>query len=269
MGFSELIEWYVTAELLAIRLEAGRSQRWLGDAIRKHENTISYWERGQRLPDVGNVAHICKKLGAEKERAEFLEHVTEQLHLGPGLVSDLNKRNIFIIEGGERTYGVITKWDPLLIPALLQTEAYHMKQLAEPREGAALKIKHWKRKERRIAVFFGRNDFPRGKFLVPAFAIENLDRLTTDERSAQLQRLCEVAHLPNNEVRVVAEPHEALHAFEIFQPDGRTGAGPAFVYVESIDQSRHIVEPEKLALYDQVLDVLWKGAIPIGRYLDG
>ncbi|WP_157930604.1 Scr1 family TA system antitoxin-like transcriptional regulator [Glycomyces xiaoerkulensis] len=270
MKYPELSEWHVRAELIAIRDEANVSQKWIGEAIKKHQNTVGGWERGDRLPDPGNVALICLKLGVDKERAAFLLHVIEQLHEGPGVISDLEKRNLFIVEGSERRYGRILTWDPLLLHGLLQKEPYHMKLLAEPLEGGpAQKIKSWKRKERRIEHFFSRTDHPEARFLIPAQAIAELSRLTEPEKEHQVQRLLEVDAMPKCEVRVVDAPHEALHAFNIFHPDGRSDAGPPFVYVEAIDQSRHIVEDKKLALYDRIAGALWENAIPIGRFLHG
>ncbi|MEV3938022.1 Scr1 family TA system antitoxin-like transcriptional regulator [Glycomyces sp. NPDC049804] len=259
----------MTAELISIREERSWSRTRLGAAIGKHANTIRGWEIGDRLPDKANVALICRTLQVAPARGAFLEHVIEQLNEGPDLISDLGKRNLFIVESAERHYGEIIKWDPLQLSGLSQTEDYHMKELADPLEGPAFKIKHWLRKQRRQVDFFGRSDAPQTKFLQPVDEVMGLKRLTKTERKAQIDRLLEIDNLPNCEVFVVQRPYIATHAFEIFRPGRRPGAGPDFVFVETLDQSRHIVEPEKIALYDRFSSVMLDDASRIGRFLDG
>jgi transcriptional regulator with XRE-family HTH domain len=267
LRYSDLIEAFVTAELISIRDERGWSRSRLGNAIGKHANTIRGWEIGDRLPDKANVALICRTLQVEPARAAFLEHVIEQLNEGPDLISDLDKRNLFIVESAERRYGEIIKWDPLQLPGLCQTEHYHMKELADPLEGRATKVKHWLRKERRQIDFFGRTDLPHTRFLLPVDEVTNLKRLNNSEKQAQIERLIEIDALPNCEVYVVDRPYLAIHAFDIFRPGNRPGAGPGFVFVETLDQSRHIVEPEKIALYDRFSSVMLDDASRIGRFL--
>jgi transcriptional regulator with XRE-family HTH domain len=269
LRYSQLIEWFVTSELVAIREGKGWSRSRLGAAIGKHANTIRYWEIGERLPDKGNVALICRVLGVEPARAAFLEHVIEQLHQGPEVISDLDKRNLFIVEAAERTYDQIIKVEVSMFPGLLQTEACHMKLLLDPIDDPASKIKHWKRKERRYLTFKERLGHPEYLFVVPSIAFEDLYRLTEDEKDEQIQRLLEVDRMPNCEVRVLERPHILPHGFNIFRSNGRPGTGPTFAYVETIDQSRHIVEPENLALYDRFLSVVADDASRIGRFLDG
>lgn len=269
LRYSELIEWFVTAELMAIRNEMGWSRTRLGAAINKHANTIRGWEIGDRLPDKANVALICRMLQVDAARGAFLEHVIEQLHQGPGVVSDLDQRGLYIVEIAERKYGELRKWDPLLLNGLVQTEDYHMNLLAEPLDGPARKIKNWKRKQRRQEDFFQRGDRASLKTLTPAIAIAALGGLHSEEEEAQVRRLIELDSLRNCDIRVVNRPHEVLHAFDMFQAGDAQGVGPNFVYVEAIDQARHIVEPDKLALYDLAWSVLWGDAVPIGRFLDG
>lgn len=269
LRYSDLIEAFVTAELISIREERGWSRTRLGGAIGKHANTIRGWEIGDRLPDTANVALICRKLGVDAARGAFLEHVIEQLHQGPGVVSDLDQRGLYIVESAERKYGELRKWDPLLLNGLVQTESYHMNLLAEPLDGPASKIKNWKRKRRRQEDFFRREDGATLKILTPAIAIAALNDLVAGEKEAQLERLVELSSLESCEIRVVNRPHEVLHAFDMFRGGRAKGVGPDFVYVEAIDQARHIVEPDKLALYDLAWSVLWGDAVPIGRFLDG
>jgi len=160
LWYSELIEWFVTAELRSPREEQNWSRSRRGRAIGKHGNTIRYREIGERLPDKANIALICEELGTDKARAAFLRHVIEQLHAGPRVVSDLGKRNLFIVENAERTYLELRKWDPILLNGLLQTEAYHMKRLAEPLDATHYRLEgssmveftSWRKSSRSIST---------------------------------------------------------------------------------------------------------------------
>jgi transcriptional regulator with XRE-family HTH domain len=267
--YKKLIEAYLTAEIGALM----KAKRWttarFAAEIGKHPNTIRAWLNGERLPDTGNILRICDKTEADPVRRAFMEHVSEQLNQGPDLISDLDKRGLYIVESAERRYGKILKWDPLFLSGLVQTEAYHMERLAEPMEGAALKVKHWLRKERRQVDFYGRTDAPETAFLLPATAVRDLEHLGEQDRQQQIDRVLEIDAMPNCEVHVVEPPFEAIHAFDIFRSGGRPGAGPDFVYIETLDQSRHIVEAEKIALYDRFSSVMLDDAIRIGRFLDG
>jgi len=267
--YRSLIEAYLTAEIGTLMNSRGWGTTRFGAEMGKHANTIRAWLNGDRIPDIANISRICEKTGADPARKAFMEHVCEQLNQGPELISDLNKRNLFIVESAERLYGEIIKWDPLFVSGLLQNEAYHMKEVEEPLEGPAFRIKHWLRKERRQIDFYGRTDAPLTKFLLPAGEVLESKRLSKAERQAQIDRLLEVDAQPNLEVYVVERPYTAHHAFEIFRPAGRAGAGPEFVFVETLDQSRHIVEPEKIGLYDRYSSVMLDDASRIGRFLDG
>jgi hypothetical protein len=166
----------------------------------------------------------------------------------------------------------LVKWNPLLLSALLQTFSYHMKVLADPIEDAALKVKNWKRKERRAKRFFARfkgKNHPEVEFYIPASAIADLDMISPEERVEQIERLLWVAALPGCEVRVVGPPHFATYAFEAFESDENTFAGPNFVYVDNLDQSRHVVDEEKVALYAEARRFLRSNSQDIGRFLDG
>ncbi|MFC3491604.1 Scr1 family TA system antitoxin-like transcriptional regulator [Glycomyces rhizosphaerae] len=269
--YEKLIKAYLTAEINALMKEKGWIAPHLAKAVGKHVNTIRPWMSGARLPDAGNILLICERLGADPARAAYMQHVREQLTMGPEVVSDLDKRNLFIVEASERNYGKLVKWNPVLFPSFAQTEAFHMELLPDP-EDPARKIEHWKRKERRSDTFFGRigsDDSPEAELYLPATAFTFLERLASRERHRQVEWLLAIDAMPGCEVQVVQSPYLVPFAFECFKGEGRPGAGPDFVYVETLDQSRHLVDPEKLALYDHRRSLLRADAQRIGRYLDG
>ena len=265
-------ESYLTAEVNTISQEAGWNRSQFAVVTGKSGNTIKAWMEGGRIPDKANLAFICEQAGIEPARKQFILHVREQLHRGSELVSDLDNRNLYIVESAERTYPIHIKWDPLLPSALLQTEALHMKLLADPMDDPANKVKTWKRKVRRAKTFFGRfkgASHPRAELYTPSSVFTDFDRLTRDEKEAQIKHMLWVDSLPGCEVLVVQPPHLAGFPFDAFKSDGQPGAAPDFVYVENLDQSRHVVEEEKLALYDQARSFLRTNSQGIGRFLDG
>lgn len=269
--YRKLIKAYLVAEINALMNEKGWNAPQLARVLGKHVNTIRAWLNGQRLPDVANIRFICDETDADPARKAYMEHVREQLNQGSEVVSDLNKRNLFIVEAAERTYGRIIKWNPVLFPGLVQSEAHHMKLLPDPFEDPARKVKNWKRKERRresLFARFGSSNSPEAEFYLPAGAFAYLDRLAPEEKADQIERLLAIDSTPGCEVHVVQSPYLAPFAFEGFIGEGRSGAGPDFVYVETLDQSRHVVDPEKLDLYDQSRSLLRADAQRIGRFLD-
>jgi hypothetical protein len=263
---------YLTAEVNAISQDAGWSPNQFARVMAKSSTTVRAWLDGSRIPDKGNLSLLCDQAGVEPDRKLFILHVSEQHLTNSELVSDLDERNLFIVESSERIYPVLVKWNPLLLSALLQTFAYHMKVLADPIEDAALKVKNWKRKERRAKRFFGRfkrKSHPAAEFYIPASAIADLEMLTGEERAEQIERLLWVDSLPGCEVRVVRPPHFATYAFESFESDEQTLTGPNFVYVDNLDQSRHVVDEKKVALYAEARRFLRSTSQGIGRFLDG
>ncbi|GAA2161291.1 MULTISPECIES: Scr1 family TA system antitoxin-like transcriptional regulator [Glycomyces] len=263
---------YLTAEVNTISQDAGWTPNKFARVMSKSSTTIRAWLDGSRIPDKGNLSLLCDQAEVEPDRKRFILHVSDQLLKNSELISDLDERNLYIVESGERTYPVHVKWNPLLISALLQVEPYHMKLLAGPLDAPADKVKWWKVKERRARRFFARfsgKNPPRAEFYIPSGAIADLDMLTDEEKSAQLARLKWVDSLPGCEVRVVRPPHFANYAFEAFESDQDSFAGPSFVYVDNLDQSRHVVDENKLALYDQARRFLRSNSQGIGRFLDG
>ncbi|PRY55004.1 Scr1 family TA system antitoxin-like transcriptional regulator [Glycomyces artemisiae] len=263
---------YLFAEVNTIAEAAGWTPNQFAKVMGKSGNTIRAWLDRTRLPDLGNLSLICDRGGVDDDRKQFILHVGQQLLSGSELISNLDQRNIFLVESAERTYGTIAKWNPVLLPGLAQTETVHMKLMLGPMEAPAEKIVTWKRKERRAAAFFARMtqpDPPTAELFVPASALRDLDLLTSTEKAEQVERLLWIDSLPTCEVLVVSPPHLAAYSFEMFIGRGLPSAGPNFVHVETLDQSRHVVDPEILALYDQTRSLLRADAQGIGRFLDG
>ncbi|WP_030156555.1 Scr1 family TA system antitoxin-like transcriptional regulator [Glycomyces sp. NRRL B-16210] len=268
---TELLKAYLWSEINRL-VEAKRwTNRQFAKAVGKSPNSTKEWLEGNRLPDKGNLAFICAKAGADPDRSAFMDMVWDQLFSGSEFIADLDQRALYIVESVERNYGGFVKWDPSLLLGVLQTEATFMNLIAKKRDPAS-RMKLWKQRELRAEAFFARftdEDGPGAELYVPASAIADLDVLTAADKARQIEHLRWVDSLPGCEVLVVPPRHLAVYPFDMFLGEGRPATGPDFVYVENRDQSRHIVQPEKIALYDQDRRHLRAIAQGIGRFLDG
>ncbi|MFB9661863.1 hypothetical protein ACFQS3_03980 [Glycomyces mayteni] len=268
----KLARSYLFAEVHTIAESAGWTPNQFARVMGKSGNTIRAWLDRARLPDIGNLSLICDLGGVDESRKNFILHVGHQLLRGSELIMNLEQRNMYVVESAERTYGTFIKWDPVLPSSLVQTEAFHMVLQPDPLEGAASKIKHWLRKAQRQDNFFSRigaPGAPTAEIYVPASIFGVFDQLSAKDRIAQIDRMIEVNAMPGCEVLVVRSPLIVPFAFDLFKADERSIAGPDFVYVETFDQSRHVVEPEHLAVYDQGRSLLRADSQGIEGFLDG
>lgn len=263
---------YLTAEVNTISREAGWTPNQFARVMGKSANTVRAWLDGDRLPDLGNLSLICDRGEVAAARKRFIIHVGEQLLKGSELISNLDQRNMYVVESAERNYGAFVKWDPILLSTLVQTEAFHKVLPLDPMEDPANKVRNWKRKERRQQAFFSRiggPNSPTAEIFIPASIFAVLDQLPPKDKNAQISRFLSIDAMPGCEVRVVRSPLVVPFAFDAFKGAGLPGAGPDFVYVETLDQSRHVVEPLNVALYDQACSLLRADSQGIGRYVDG
>jgi hypothetical protein len=104
-------------------------------------------------------------------------------------------------------------------------------------------------------------------YLISGSAMRMLDGWEWKDK--QIAKLLEADEHPTSEVRVLEGLHYGMeHSYEIYLPDGRPDAAPPFVYVETIDQSRHIEGAFKVELYPDRITQMWSSGTRIGRWLD-
>jgi transcriptional regulator with XRE-family HTH domain len=263
MPLSRLADWYVLAELNALVQQTGLTQQQVAEAVGVSARTITNYVTGETRPKAGLALSYALACGASEKRAYFLSHIIKQLDSGK-IISDLEERNIFIVERAEATYGEFWKWEPWYIPGPLQIERYHMDLLGDQTHRPTY---NWQRKLRRQITVEGRRPAPTMRYLIGTSAFQPLAEW--DWGSDQFRKLVEFDQMPNCEIRVLEGLHRgAEHAFDIFLPAGHAEAGPRFVYVEAFDQSRHIEDDVKFGLYHDQVKELWSHGNPIGRCLD-
>jgi transcriptional regulator with XRE-family HTH domain len=263
MPLSHLADWYVPAELQALYLESGLTYAQIGAKLGVSVRTIGNYLTGETRPKLAMAAKFAEVCGATEKRAGFLIHVISQMDHGM-IVSDLDERNIFIIERAEVTYGEFWKWEPWYIPGPLQIELYHMEALAGQDEHP---LQQWQRKLRRQIMILRRNPRPVMRFLIGLNALQPLAQWEWGQD--QFKKLLEFNQMPNCEIRILEGLHRGVeHSFDIYQPAEMAKAGPAFVYVEALDQSRHIEESIKIDMYHDRVNKMWSFGTRFGGCLN-
>lgn len=263
MPLSRVADWFVEAELNALTGETVLTFQQLAEEIGVSSRTITNYLAGATRPKAGMAAAFARACGATEKRADFLSHVIKQLDNGR-IVSDLGSRNIFIVERAEATAGEIFKWEPWLVHGPCQIKQYHMEKVPETGTNP---MENWQRKLRRHLTLANRRPAPVTKLLTSTSAIRQLRDWEWGE--TQFKHLLEINQWPNFEIRILDGLHRGMdHAFEIYLPGALGDAPPPFVYVETIDQSRHIEDPEKIGLYDGRGKGMWSFGSRIGGRLD-
>jgi transcriptional regulator with XRE-family HTH domain len=263
MPIARVAEWFVPVESTALWQESKLTQQQIATKLGVSARTITNHLTGETRPKAGMAASYARVCGASEKRIDFLTHVVTQLDDGM-IVSELSERNIFIVERAEATSGEVWKWEPWYIPGPLQTELYHTEMLPERELNA---MEHYQRQLRRYLTLTSRRPAPKLHYLVSGSALRMLDGWEWNDK--QFTRLIEADERPDCEVRVLEGLHKGMdHSFDIYLPDGRLGAAPQFVFVEEVDQSRHIEDAARVELHHGRIKQMWSSGIRIGRWLD-
>lgn len=263
MPIARIAEWFVPVELNALKQQSKLTQQQIATKLGVSVRTITNYLAGETRPKAGMAASYARVCGATEKRINFLSHVITQLDRG-AIVSELSERNIFIVELAEATSGEIWKWEPLYIPGPLQIEQYHSGILPEREPDVHV---HYQRKLRRYVTLLGRRPAPKSHFLLSGNALRYIEDWEWADK--QIARLIKADEQPGCEVRVLEGLHRGMdHSYEIYLPDGRPGAPPPFVFVETLDQSRHVEEALKVELYHDRIKHMWSSGTRIGRWLD-
>lgn len=263
MADSRLAKWYITAELTALRAILGLSEAGLARALGVSAATIRNWESGKTVPLRSVAKDIGQMAGVEQSRIDFLCFVIDNYKV-PGLVANLHTRNVRMVEQAERTYGSIFKFEPEYVPGPLQLPGYQDEVLPSSKDATEAR----KRKLARGKVLKTRAGDPRVELLVGYNALRHLRFMTHWDR--QIEALLEASERPNWEIRVIDGLHRGSRGgFERYEPAGCLGAGPDFVYTESLDQSRYLEDEKTLAWYDGLRKDIWDPAKPIKEIFSG
>jgi DNA-binding XRE family transcriptional regulator len=261
--------WFLKTMSRKHRIKSGRTQKEVGDAIYRSEDTIRAWELGRTdIPSV-LVELYAKACGMDSESAQYMKKVAAARRKGEPIEADTRFNALFLALAEEHS-GYIFKFDALIIPGPLQIKEYHylVLRIAEQASDEALG-RGWAFKEGRAEALSARSDKPTIHFLIHEAALLVLRKLSEELFQAQMAHLRSWARKPGVSIRVLTDPLLARRSnFDIYEPGNNPAACPAFVYTEGVDSSWCIDESDRIASYDDLRKKLWKMATRIEVYHD-
>jgi transcriptional regulator with XRE-family HTH domain len=241
--------------LVALRARAGMSLNEATDKLGWSRGRLNRFEANQwRLPDASHVRDLARIYGAtEQERAELEELVARARARLWWHEPEKGTNRIFTDEfaGFENDAARISMYMPLVLPGLLQTEAYAR---------AILAVGPWEEgwRERALAARLHRQQIlDRADGTAPRLVavITEASLLyqwgTRQERRAQVEHLAAVSRRPNAELRLLrfsGGPHPGMSSLiSIFDfPDDDE---PGVVYVENDTVIQEVTKPAEVEAY--------------------
>ncbi|QKW32499.1 helix-turn-helix domain-containing protein (plasmid) [Nocardiopsis flavescens] len=251
----------LSAVLRKFRHDHGKTLEEVADALEWSRGRLAHMEGNKwTRPDLGNIRQLLDyfEVAEATEREAILDLARQSRERGWWT----KFKDVFgtdSLVGFEEEASVISTWQPVVIPGLLQTEGYAAASirasLARPSEEVA----------RRVEARMARQDILAGDQPPTVWAVIDesaLHRIPTGEGVAagQLQHLIEVAEDPDNGVTIQILPFIAgLHPgvsgpFVILDfPDEMDAP---IVYLESRTEGLFLEEPEEVSEYRLVFDHL-------------
>jgi DNA-binding XRE family transcriptional regulator len=262
------IWWFLKTMGRKHRIESGRTQKEVGDAIPRSEDTVRAWELGRADIPVALADTYGKACGMTDEEADYMKKVAASRKKGEPIEAD-KRFNALFIALAEEYCCEIFKFDALIISGPLQLQEYHYKvlRIAQPEASDAEVDKGWHFKEERARALQARTDKPTLHFLIGEAALFHLWQISEELYREQLDHLRQWAKRPGVSIRILRGPVYAREGnFSIYKPGDNDLACPPFVYTEGLHSSWCIDDLGRIAVYDEVRKKLWKRAIRIEVY---
>lgn len=201
------------AELRRLREATGRTQTDVGTAIGRTHATLVNWERGKTKISKSDLVCLLGELGANTEARLMLDRLREESAQSAsrwtanGLPDWLRSLVSF-----EQDAVTIAPFEPLIIPALLQTEDYaRALHEANPRvktpEDVDNRVDLWMRRQQRLT-----GDNPVELHAVITESALKLPVGGREVMAAQCARLRELAHAGNITIQVLPMERGAVGA---------------------------------------------------------
>jgi transcriptional regulator with XRE-family HTH domain len=263
---SKLAKWLPGREVRVRRLERKLSQAAVGRFVKRTDQTVAKWERGEKCPDVGQMWALAAHLGMDEELKSYMIQIAENEH-EENLRAD-RRFNALCLRMAELSNGEIRKWETQLIPGIAQTRAYHFNFLRHAQDYTVEQLNRgWSFKKERQHGLLSRNDNPTVRILIGEKAIRDLGLISAFDRQEQIDRLLELDALRNWEIKVLNGPHpEGAGPFDLYRAGGAEFGSPPFVYTELFDESWCIEESGRIERYDELWRALWAKSIPLREF---
>lgn len=268
MAQSHLARWFAGRVAWLGRTRGKYTQTDVANFLGKKYQAVANLEQGKVFPSVGDCYALADLFNLDDEMKEYMIAIARN---GAEQNYPADRRfNALCLQMAERFYGVICKWQPLFLPGIVQTRAYHFTIVRMSQDYTDEQLNRgWSFKDERIKVLLARADKPKVVILISEVALWNLRFLSERDRREQLDRLRELNALPNWEIRIVPALHpEAGGAFDLYSPAKAEFGGPSFVYTEVWDNSWCIEEADRIGRYDGLWMILLGKSIALKEYLD-
>lgn len=261
--------WFLKTLARKHRIANDITQREVGEAVYRSEDTIRAWELGRTDIPLNALDAFAKACGISDEIAGYMARVARARKKSEPIEAD-TRFNALFIALAEEFSGFIFKFDALIIPGPLQLRRYHydVVRLAEP--GTDEWVDNgWVFKEERAQVLEARTDKPTTQFLIGEAALMQLQQISEELHQQQIAHLRRWGRRAGVSIRILPGPVLAQRSsFNIFKPGESKLACPGFVYTEIADSSWCIDDHARIASYDDFRKKLWKMAIRIEDYHD-
>lgn len=243
------LRWLIGVELARYRNTAGLSLSETAERVGMSKAKLGHMESGRQQQDPGDIAHLLNAYGGERSDVERLTSLTGRgdeatwwapwAHVVPDWL-----RTFVGLEGlAEREF----LFEPIIIPGLLQTEEY---ALAATADTPRVRPDHGERFVGfRLARARRLTDTERSLHLHAVIGEAALRLRVGDAkvRREQLQRLVEMAGLPNVTIQVI-RPEDGIHSaytgqfvvlgFETVRSIAYSELHDGAVYIQDPDQVR-------------------------------
>jgi DNA-binding XRE family transcriptional regulator len=214
--------WFLKTMGRTYRNKSGRTQKQVGDAIPRSEDTVRAWELGRSDIPIALAEAYGKACGMDAERAGYMRMVATARKVGLPIEADMRYNAMFLALSEEYSC-IIFKWDALLIPGPLQTREFHYTVVRRTAPDASDHEidKGWKFKQERAKTLEARTDCPTMHFLIGEAALFFLRRSSEDLYQAQMDLLRQWARRPGVSVRILQDPVPAhIGSFSIYYGSG-------------------------------------------------
>lgn len=246
-------------------MSTGLSQPRLADVLGWSQPKVSRIEAGKQRVSVPEVDAWCRATAAPDERRRELLALAEDALVGPTSweqargQADLLRSTARI----EARAGLISVYQPAILPGLLQTVGYARRVLSAGPASAPsdLAERVLARLERQRILYDERK---RLRFVVPE-AVLRWPVGPIDEHLEQLDRLAEILARPNVELRILPMAPPLVWRTGGFVLFDELGDEDPFVHLELLTRPVNIDEPDQVGKYQKAFaDLL--GASAEGKH---
>lgn len=268
MAQSHLARWFAGRVAWLGRSRGKYTQTDVANFLGKKYQAVSNLEQGKVFPSVGDCYALADLFNLDDEMKEYMIAIARN---GAEQNFPADRRfDALCLQMAERFYGAIFKWQPLFLPGIVQTRAYHFCIVRMSQDYTDEQLNRgWSFKDERFKALLARIDKPKVVILISEVALWNLRFLSERDRREQLNRLRELDALPNWEIRIVSALHPNVGgSFDIYHPAKAQFGGPPFVYTEVWDNSWCIEDPTRIERYDELWQILLTKSIMLKEYLD-